>query len=301
MSPLASGDTRVGLIGLGIMGSAYAANLIKHGFCVSGHDVSTPARERLAAAGGRALGTAAEVAAGNDCLLLALPSPAALDAVAREIAPHLREGAVVCEMGTFAPEDKEAARAEIEAARALLLDCPVSGTGMQAATGDLVIYASGDENACARMAPVFTALSRKVVYAGAFGAGMKLKCVANLLVSVHNLVTAEAMLLAERCGLDLGMTLDAIGEGAANSRIWGLRGPLMAAGRYEPASMKLEVHLKDLALIKAFAQSVGAPTPLLDASAPFYHGAVAEGRGRQDTAALYETLKTLAMAPSKGP
>lgn len=289
-------QARVGLIGLGIMGSAYAGNLLKHGFAVCGYDVSPPARDRLAAAGGRALETAAEVAAASDCLLLALPSPAALATVAREIAPSLREGAIVCEMGTFALEDKQAARAELEASRALLLDCPVSGTGSQAATGDLVIFASGDERACAHMAPVFAAISRKVVYSGAFGAGMKLKCVANLLVSVHNLATAEAMLLAQRSGLDLDMTLDAIREGAGNSRVWELRGPLMAASRYEPASMKLEVHLKDLAIIKAFADSVGAPTPLLDASTPFYHSAVAEGRGREDTAALYETLKTPAAA-----
>ena len=70
----------------------------------------------------------------------------------------------------------------------------------------------------------------------------------------------------------------------------------MAAGRYEPASMKLDVHLKDLVEIKSFARSVGAPTPLLDASAPFYHSAVAEGRGREDTSALYETLKAATTA-----
>jgi 3-hydroxyisobutyrate dehydrogenase-like beta-hydroxyacid dehydrogenase len=295
-----SKQTPVGLIGLGIMGSAYAENLLKRGFVVVGYDVSAPARDRLEAAGGRALGTVAQVAAASDRILLALPSPAALAEVAREIAPKLGEGAIVCEMGTFAIADKEAARAELAASRALLLDCPVSGTGSQAAAGDLVIFASGAESACADMAPVFAAISRKVVHAGPFGAGMKLKCVANLLVSVHNLATAEAMLLAQRAGLDLAMTFEAIREGAGNSRVWELRGPLMAAGRYEPASMKLDVHLKDLAIIKAFADLVGAPTPLLEASAPFYHAAVAEGRGREDTAALYETLKESGAARANG-
>ena len=288
--------TQIGLIGLGIMGSAYASNLIKHGFSVCGYDVAMEARERLAAAGGRAVANATEVAAVCDRILVALPSPAALDKVSREIAPRLGEGALVCEMGTFALADKQAAREKIEASGALMLDCPVSGTGAQAANGDLVIFASGEESGCAAMAPIFAAISRRVLFSGAFGAGMKLKCVANLLVSVHNLATAEAMALAERSGLDLALTFDAIREGAGNSRIWELRAPLMAAGRYEPASMKLDVHLKDLAVIKAFADSFGALTPLLDASAPFYHAAVAAGRGREDTAALYETLIATAIA-----
>jgi len=284
---------RVGLVGLGIMGSAYAVNLLKHGFVVFGFDIVAPACERLAKAGGQPLESAAAVAAAADCLLLALPSPGALRAVVREIAPSLRKGMVVCEMSTFALEDKEAARAEVEAAGAVLLDCPVSGTGTQAAAGDLVIFASGHAEACAEMEPVFGAIARKVIYAGAFGAGMKLKCVANMLVSVHNLATAEALCLAERAGLDLQMTLAAVREGAGNSRVFELRSPLMAAGHYEPATMKLAVHLKDLAIIKAFAEAVGGPTPLLDASAPFYHTAVAEGRGEQDTAALYEVLKSM--------
>jgi putative dehydrogenase len=275
---------RVGLVGLGIMGSAYAVNLLKHGFVVFGFDIVAPACERLAKAGGQPLESAAAVAAAADCLLLALPSPGV---------PSLRKGMVVCEMSTFALEDKEAARAEVEAAGAVLLDCPVSGTGTQAAAGDLVIFASGHAEACAEMEPVFGAIARKVIYAGAFGAGMKLNCVANMLVSVHNLATAEALCLAERAGLDLQMTLAAVREGAGNSRVFELRSPLMAAGHYEPATMKLAVHLKDLAIIKAFAEAVGAPTPLLDASAPFYHTAVAEGRGEQDTAALYEVLKSM--------
>jgi len=284
---------RVGLVGLGIMGSAYAVNLLKRGFVVFGFDIAAPARERLAEAGGQPLESAVAVAAAADCLLLALPSPDALRAVVREIAPSLRKGMVVCEMGTFALEDKEAARAEVEATGAVLLDSPVSGTGAQAAAGDLVIFASGNTTACAEMERVFAAISRKVIYAGAFGAGMKLKCVANLLVSVHNLATAEALCLAERAGLDVQTTIAAVREGAGNSRVFELRGPLMASGRYEPATMKLAVHLKDLAVIKAFAEAVGAPTPLLDASTPFYHTAVAEGRGQQDTAALYEVLKSI--------
>lgn len=281
----------VGIVGLGIMGSAYARNLLAAGFRVLGTDVADHARSELAAAGGEPRATAAEVAEASDVLLLVLPSVAALDSVTSEIRRRLKSGAIVCEMGTLPLAAKERARLAIEAGGAILLDSPVSGTGAQAASADIVVFASGEQAACERVRPVFAAMARQTTYVGAFGAGMKLKCVANLLVTIHNLATAEALLLAARADLDLDMVLETVRAGAGNSRIFELRGPLMAAGRYEPATMKLDVYMKDLAIIAEFAQSVGSPTPLLAASIPFYEAAIEEGRGRQDTAALYEVLK----------
>jgi putative dehydrogenase len=281
----------VGVIGLGIMGSAYAANLLAGGFPVHGFDVATEARSRFAATGGRVCDSAGAVAASTERILLALPSPGALNGVVAEIAPRLRPSSIVCEMGTFSLADKERARLLLNSSGAAFLDCPVSGTGSQAAVADIVVFSSGDEAAARDMGPVFAAIARKVRHVGAFGMGMKIKCVANLLVTINNLATAEALVLAQRAGLDLDVTIDAIREGAGNSRIFELRAPLMAEGRYEPASMKLEVHAKDLAIIEEFATGVGAPTPLFAASAPFYAAAIAEGRGKQDTAALYEVLK----------
>jgi 3-hydroxyisobutyrate dehydrogenase-like beta-hydroxyacid dehydrogenase len=156
---------------------------------------------------------------------------------------------VLAEMGTLPLEAKEAARVACAEVGVALLDCPVSGTGAQAATGDLVVFASGEAADVAVLYPVFSALARDIRHVGPFGAGMKLKLVANLLVTIHNLAAAEALLLAEKSGLDLGMVYEAIRSGAGNSRMFEVRGPLMIDGRYEPATMKMDVYQKDLALI----------------------------------------------------
>ena len=288
--------TTVGLIGLGIMGMAYAGNLSRKGFGLVGFDPVPEARARLAAfPDAVAVDSAAEVAARADMILMALPSVAALEAVVAEMAPSLRPGQVVAEMGTLPIPAKEAARDRMAERGAVLLDCPVSGTGAQAEKGDLVVYLSGPEAPGARLRPVLEAIAKDVRAVGPFGNGMKLKLVANLLVSIHNLATAEALLFAERQGLDLRMVYDALaGGGAATSRMFEVRGPLMIEGRYEPATMKMDVYMKDVALILEQARAVDAPIPLMAATVPYYEAGLAQGRAKQDTAALFAVLTQLA-------
>ncbi|MGA1208205.1 MAG: NAD(P)-dependent oxidoreductase [Gemmobacter sp.] len=284
----------IGIVGLGIMGLAYARNLRKAGFEVAGTDPSAPAMAALGDAGGAALPDAAAVARACEVILLALPSAAALHAVTGAMLPVLGPGHILAEMGTLPIAEKEAARARIAPSGALLTDCPVSGTGAQAARGDLVVFMSGPEAATARLRPVFAGLARDVRHIGPFGHGMKLKIVANLLVTVHNLAAAEALLLAERSGLDLGAILDALTAGAGSSRMLEVRGPLMVAGSYTPATMKMDVYQKDLDVILGHAAAVRTPVPLMSASVPYYSAALAQGRDKEDTAALFAVLRQLA-------
>ena len=288
--------TTVGLIGLGIMGMAYAGNLSRKGFSLVGYDPMAEARARLAALPGAvAVDSPAEVAAQADVILMALPSVAALEAVVEAMAPALRPGQVLAEMGTLPIPAKEAARDRMAECGAVLMDCPVSGTGAQAEKGDLVVYLSGPEAAGARLRPVLEAIAKDIRAVGPFGNGMKLKLVANLLVSIHNLATAEALLFAQRQGLDLRMVYDAIaGGGAATSRMFEVRGPLMIEDRYEPATMKMDVYMKDVALILEQAQAVDAPIPLMAATVPYYEAGLTQGRHKQDTAALFAVLAQLA-------
>lgn len=283
----------VGIVGLGIMGSAYAAHLCKAGRGVVGFDVDAAARERLAGLGGRVAGSVAEVGEAAEVLLLALPTVAALEVVTAELAGTVRRDAVVCEMSTFPVDAKERMAAALAPRGAVSLDCPVSGTGAQAAAGDLVVYASGDEAAVERVRPVFADFSRETRHVGGFGDGMKMKFVANLLVSIHNLAAAEALIYAERSGLDLRLVYDAIASGAGTSRMFEVRAPLMIEGRYEPATMKHEVYVKDLQLIIDHARSVAAPVPLMAATLPFYFAALAAGRQKEDTASLFAVLKDM--------
>ncbi len=161
-----------------------------------------------------------------------------------------------------------------------VLDAPVSGTGSQAKAKDIAIYASGERAAYDRVELLLANIARSVRYVGEFGAGSKLKYIANLLVTIHNLSTAEAVVLAQKAGIDPMMMIEVVGDGAGASRMLQVRGPMMAAGSYDEPGMKLDVYQKDIDIIAAFAHEVGAPTPLFAQSAVFYTAALAQGRGR---------------------
>jgi 3-hydroxyisobutyrate dehydrogenase-like beta-hydroxyacid dehydrogenase len=286
----------VGVIGLGIMGGAIARTLVAAGHSVCGFDLDPKRMEAARERGAETVESAGAVAARAKIMLTSLPSTQALDQVAAEIAAlpeAVRKGLIIAELSTLPIDCKAANRDVLAAAGVVLLDCPLSGTGAQAAVGDLVTYASGDEPSCQRCEPVFLAYGRACPYLGEFGNGTKMKFIANLLVAVHNVATAEAMLLGVRNGLDPDVLCEVAGSGAGGSRVFELRGPLMAREQYEPATMKLEIWQKDMRLIREFAEASGSATPLLAACAPIYTAAVEAGRGHEDTAAVYEILKQL--------
>jgi 3-hydroxyisobutyrate dehydrogenase-like beta-hydroxyacid dehydrogenase len=287
----------VGIIGLGIMGISYARNLRKSGFDVVGFDPADSAQANLRDCGGKVAASPRAVAEGADHVLIALASIPALKTVISGkdgIAQALRPGMVVAEMGTLPLEAKEDARKAVADAGCVLLDCPVSGTGAQAAVGDLVVFASGEADAIEALRPVFEGFSREVRAVGPFGTGIKLKFVANLLVSIHNVAAAEALLYAKRSGLDLQMVFDAIASGAGTSRMFEVRGPMMISGEYEPATMKMDVYQKDLTLIMDHARAIECPVPLMAATLPYYSAALAQGRHKEDTGAVYAVMEQMA-------
>lgn len=284
----------VGISGLGIMGSAMAANLARAGFRVLGYDPLPAARRALARAGGGVLRANRELARRCGVVVTSLPSAAALAAVAQELAPAARRGLLVVETSTLPLEAKEAARRVLARAGATLLDCPLSGTGAQARAKDLAVYASGPRAAVRRAEPVFAGFARAHYYVGRFGAGSKMKYVANLLVAIHNVSAAEAMVLAMKAGLDPALVYKVVGDGAGGSRMFQVRGPMMVAGDYAAATMKVDVWQKDMTIIADFARALGCPTPLFQASAPIYTAALAAGRGKEDTAAVCAVLEGLA-------
>jgi 3-hydroxyisobutyrate dehydrogenase-like beta-hydroxyacid dehydrogenase len=284
----------VGVIGLGIMGSAMASNLLKAGFRVVGYDVAQAARRALAREGGVPARSGADVARRAPIVITSLPSVAALASVAEEIARAKRKGLIVVETSTMPLEAKEAARAAIERSGATLLDCPLSGTGAQARARDLLVYASGSRAAYKACSSAFDAFARGHHYLGAFGNGSKMKYIANLLVAIHNVAAAEAMVLARKAGLDPALTLKVVGDGAGTSRMLQVRGPMMVADDYSEATMKVEVWQKDMHIIGEYATKLGCPTPLFAASAPIYTAAIAEGFGKEDTASVAAVLGAMA-------
>jgi 3-hydroxyisobutyrate dehydrogenase-like beta-hydroxyacid dehydrogenase len=238
---------------------------------------------------GIAARSAAEAAQGADIVLTSLPSIKALEETVASLNAAPARGFVVAELSTLPIAAKEKALAALAAAEIALLDCPLSGTGAQAVTRDLVVYASGERAAYARAEPVFRGFARASHYLGAFGNGSKMKFIANLLVAVHNVASAEAMVLGMKAGLDPDEIVKVIASGAGTSRVFELRAPLMARGEYAP-TMKIEIWQKDMAIIAEFAKSLGVPVPTFAASAPLYDAAQEAGFGAEDTAAVAKVI-----------
>jgi L-threonate 2-dehydrogenase len=290
MSP-AKAKKAVGVIGLGIMGGSFARNLIKAGWHVTGFDVDATKRKELGKAGAGIMRNAREVATTCPIILTSLPKPAALIATAKEIAAAGLPSRILCECSTFTIEDKQKAEKILRKAGHTMLDCPVSGTGSQARTGDLVIYASGDRKAIGKIKPMLAGFSRKTYDVGAFGNGSRMKYVANLLVAINNVASAEAMVMGMKAGLDPKVIFEMISNGAGNSRVFELRAPMMVKNNYSDVTMKCSVWQKDMDVIGAFAKKIRVPTPLFSATLPVYAAALKQGHAEDDTAAVCAVLE----------
>jgi 3-hydroxyisobutyrate dehydrogenase-like beta-hydroxyacid dehydrogenase len=284
----------VGVIGLGIMGGSFAKNLVAAGWRVIGYDISAAARREAQRAGVELANSAAEVAAAAPIILTSLPKPQALMDTARKIAAAKLKGKIIAEMSTFTISDKEKAERVLRKAGHTVIDCPVSGTGSQAKNRDLVFYASGDGKAIARLRPVLMGFGRHTFDVGEFGNGSRMKYVANLLVAINNVASAEAMVLGMKAGLDPQMIVDLITAGAGNSRVFELRAPMMAKGRYDDVTMKISVWDKDMHVIGDYARKIRVPTPIFNATKGIYLKAMKSGFGNSDTAAVCAVLEKMA-------
>ncbi len=284
----------VGIVGLGIMGGAFARNLVADGWRVVGFDVDPARRRALARAGVEIAPDVKTLAAQVPTIITSLPKPSALHATVDAIVKARVAPRVIVEASTFTLDDKEQAERVLRKAKHVMLDCPISGTGSQAKTKDLVVYASGDAKAIRKLRPLFAGYSRAMRDLGKFGNGSRMKYVANLLVAINNVASAEAMVLGLKAGLDPQTVFDMVHSGAANSRVFELRAPMMVKNNYDDATMKISVWQKDMAVIGEYARQVRCPTPMFDASVPVYVKAMKSGYAAQDTAAVCAVLEKMA-------
>jgi 3-hydroxyisobutyrate dehydrogenase-like beta-hydroxyacid dehydrogenase len=301
-------SAHVGVVGLGTMGGSMARHLIAAGYQVIGCDTEPDRITAFADLGGVPAASPAGVAAQADIVILSLPSVRAFEDVTAGpagLTEAARPGLVVIETSTLPLGVKQRAHELLAARGVVLLDCPISGTGAQIRTKDIAIYASGDPAALERVSPVLAAFSRARFDLGAFGNGSRLKFVANLLVAIHNASAAEALLVAERAGLDLRTTLEALTAGAGTSRMLEIRGPLMIDGDYGDATMRVRTFQKDLDIIAGFTREIGCPAPLFATAAQLNLAALVQGHANEDTASVFAVLRQFAGSdraePPSGP
>lgn len=290
--------TTVGVIGLGIMGGAVARALLDAGHAVNGYDPSHGAMLRLEEHGGSVFGDAGAVARESRVLMASLPSSEALLQTARAVAAAApRDGIlrVFIETSTLPLASKHAAADLLRNVGFEVLDCPISGTGATLKDRSWTIYCSGDKDAFNAVLPILNVLADKVPHVGDFGAGTRMKIAANHLVAIYNVAYAESVNLARKLGLDVNQFLELAGRGSfLGTGVMRLRMPFMIERNYSPATMKLELWQKDMSVIGDMARLVNCPLPLLNACAPIYDAAMAQGWGQQDTASVSEVIAGLA-------
>ena len=297
-------ETRpVGIVGVGLLGSAVAGLLLRAGFRVVGCDVAPERVAALRAMGGQAADAPAEVARKSGALFVTLPTLAVVEEAITGRGGVL-DGAgadtIIIQMSTISPG--LAVRIE-EVARtrgAAFLDAPISGTSSMVARREGVVTVGGERAAYDRCLPVLEAMAKRVFHVGACGLGSHLKLVTNLIMGLNGVVLAEGLTLARRAGLDPAQTLEILRHGAAASKILDVRGPLMVEGRFDPL-MKVDLFLKDIRLMLEAGQELQVPLPLTGLMQQFYTAALAAGQAKDDLSGIIRLYEESAGLPPRGP
>ena len=291
---------RIGFIGLGIMGKPMAGNLLAAGFDVTVHSRSAGPLDELVAAGAtRAEGSAA-VAAASDVTVTMLPDTADVEQVLTGLGGVIEgtpAGSLVIDMSSIDPEPTRAMAAAFAARDVAMLDAPVSGGEKGATDAALSIMVGGDEAAFARATPVFEALGRNVVHVGPSGAGQVCKACNQLVVAATIEAVAEALLLAERSGVDAAKVREALLGGFAGSKILEVHGQRMLDRAFDPG-FRIRLHRKDARIVETAAATTSTPLPSFTAVTEQLQKAVDAGDGDRDHSALYAELAREADSPA---
>ena len=284
----------IGSIGLGAMGGSYAKFLLEDNYTVYGVDPDTQNTELFTSLGGVLLNNISDLIDKSDVIILSLPTVPIFKEVINEIEVNGKsnESKVLIDMNTISLDDKILTKNKLEKLNISMVDAPVSGTGAQAKVKDIVVMSSGDKTIVDECDHIFRSFSKQNIYVGEFGNGIKFKILANLLVTVHNTVTAEALLLGQKAGLEERMIYEVLNAGAATSVMLDKRMPLMINKNYEPATASMRIFLKDIDVITDYLKSNNLNSPTFEAAANLYNQSKENIPITYDTAAIYEQLKT---------
>ena len=283
----------IGSIGLGAMGGSYAKFLIEDNYTVYGVDPDTQNAEIFTSLGGVLLNNISDLIDKSNVIILSLPTVPIFKEVINEIEVNGKsnESKILIDMNTISLDDKIETKNKLEKLNINMVDAPVSGTGAQAKVKDIVVMSSGDKTIVDECEDIFRSFSKQNIYVGDFGNGIKFKILANLLVTVHNTVTAEALLLGQKAGLEEKMIYEVLNAGAATSVMLDKRMPLMINKNYEPATASMRIFLKDIDVITDYLKSNNLSSPTFEAAANLYNQSKENIPITHDTAAIYEQLK----------
>lgn len=284
-------------IGLGIMGSPMAENLLKAGYRVTGHTLEQAKLDRLAEHGGIPAASVAEAVRDADVVITMLPAdPQVRTVMLGEdgVLAHARPGATVIDMSSITPDTSRAVAAAAAAAGKDLrvLDAPVSGGEAGAVEAVLAIMVGGDQADFERTRPVFEALGRTIVHCGPHGAGQTVKAANQLIVAVNIQACAEAVVFLEKSGADLDAALEVLAGGLAGSTVLNRKKENFKRRDFAPG-FRIDLHHKDLGIVTDAARAVGAALPVGAVVAQLVASLRAQGDGGLDHSALLRAVERL--------
>ena len=288
---------RIGVIGVGLLGSAVASRLLDHGFEVTGYDTRPDQLEALAGIGFHLAHSVADVAAQAEAIFTILPTLESVEAVicgAGGLTETARSDTVILQISTISPELTRRLYQQVSTHDLHFLDTPISGTSAMVMRGDCTIFVGGDPVQKQRCDPLFEAIGRRSVHIGDIGTAALAKLVTNMLVALNTASLAEALVLAAKGGIDPSQMMAVLMDSAANSRMMEIRGPLMVAGDFPP-QMKLNLFLKDIQLMLESGAQLEVALPLTQTVQQLYASAVDmdSESGERDLSVVIQALERL--------
>lgn len=255
---------KVGFIGLGNVGGKLAGSLLRDGVDLMVLDIDSSAMESFVSAGAASASTAREVAQRSDVVITCLPSPEISAAVLEAgdgVLAGLSSGKIWAEMSTTDHNEVMRLGALVTEAGASAIDCPVSGGCHRAATGNISIFGGSDRKTFERMLPLLTTMGRRILHTGPLGSASVLKVVTNYLATANLWSLCEAFVTAERAGMDLNTTFEAIRISSGNSFVHETESQVMLNGSRD-INFTMDLVVKDVSLFQSIAEEYAVPLEL---------------------------------------
>ncbi len=275
----------VGLIGLGLLGSALAERMLAAGYRVTGYDLEPQRREWLASAGGAAVDSVASLAEKCETIVLSLPDSHVVSMVLEELGPQLHPGHCIVDTSTGEPPQVEATAASLAKRQIAYLDATILGSSVQVRDGQAIVMVGASESAFAASYDLLLCFGREVIHVGPSGSGSRMKLVVNLVLGLNRAVLAEGLTLAAALELDLTTTLAILKSGATYSAVMDSKGEKMLHADFAPQA-RLSQHLKDVRLMLEAAERTGTTLPLSEVHRLLLERAEAAGYGNADNSAV---------------
>ena len=282
-------NTTIGFVGLGLMGSGMARNLIEAGFSVTGYDLDPEKAAAFASLGGDLSEDPGTMAAHVDVIILSLPNSSVVNDVVQNtlrLQETGREKLILIDTTTADPGMSTSLASQLQKKSIAMLDATISGTSKMCAEKNVTFMVGGDKTVFDRCDTIFAAMGAQTFYLGPNGSGAMMKLIVNLVLGLNRMVLAEGLALGKRAGVSSDQMLKVLKNSAAYSKAIDMKGLKMTASDFLPAEGKLAFHLKDVRLMLDLSRQLNFPLPLSSLHAQALTSLVAKGRGEWDNAAI---------------